>query len=447
METITTVERLIKTYSGIYHQNKGVFSDALLKERQEAISVFESKGVPGRSDERYKYLDLNPWFDHAYGYTIQPEKLNINSEHVFQCDVPRFDMHEIITINGFFHSHTKPHELPSGVWIGSLAKALQEIPDKVIPYLDVDVNLTDSLASLNKAVFRDGIFIYLPKNCKLHSSIQIINLQLAQDDMFVSPRNIIVLEENSSLNLVICDHTLSPNKFLSNQLTEVVVKDGAQLDVTNMQNIHNNAGAINHTNILQKANSRVNYTVLSLHGGMIRNNIAVKLDGEGADNSTNGLYMTDGSQTIDFNVLIEHAKPNCTSNQLIKGILDDTSVGTFNGKIMVAKDAQKTAAFQKCNNLLLKDTAKVNTRPQLEIYADDVKCSHGATVGQIDPDALFYLRARGISKGEARMLLMFAFAHEIVQNIKFENLRFRIDEIVNKRLRKELTRCHNCQAL
>jgi Fe-S cluster assembly protein SufD len=170
----------------------------------------------------------------------------------------------------------------------------------------------------------------------------------------------------------------------------------------------------------------------------------VLLDGEGAENISSGLFLTDKTQHVDNYVFINHAKPHCTSNQLYKGVLDNASSGSFNGKVLVSKDAQKTMAYQKSSNLLLTSEAKMNTRPQLEIYADDVKCSHGATVGQLDQEALYYMRTRGISKEEARLLLMFAFAHEIVDQIQVPILKERLIDLVNLRLRGELTRCHNC---
>jgi Fe-S cluster assembly protein SufD len=181
-----------------------------------------------------------------------------------------------------------------------------------------------------------------------------------------------------------------------------------------------------------------------LHGGLVRNNIEIILDGEGAENKTSGLFLTDKTQHVDNYVFVNHNKPGCTSNQLFKGVLDDASTGAFSGRILVSRDAQRTMAYQKNNNLLLTSDAKMNTRPQLEIYADDVKCSHGATIGQLDQEAMFYMRSRGIGKDEARLLLMFAFAHEIIDQIQVQPLKERIDELVNKRLRGELTRCHNC---
>jgi Fe-S cluster assembly protein SufD len=260
----------------------------------------------------------------------------------------------------------------------------------------------------------------------------------------VQYRNLIVVDEGAQANVLVCDHTLSPKRFLSNVVTEIFVGSNAQLEFVKMQNEHNDSAQLTHTYAHQQADSRLVTNVLSLHGGFIRNNLAVTLAGEGADAQLYGLYLTDRTQHTDNYTFIDHAVPNCTSNELYKGILDDQATGAFNGKIMVRRDAQKTQAYQSNNNLLLTADARMNTKPQLEIYADDVKCSHGATVGQLDNEALFYMRARGIGEREAKLLLMFGFAHDVVKRISIDTLRERIDDMVNKRLRGELSRCHNC---
>jgi Fe-S cluster assembly protein SufD len=252
------------------------------------------------------------------------------------------------------------------------------------------------------------------------------------------------MEPGSDVKIVICDHTLSPQKFLTNAVTEIEVGENASFDYYKVQNEHNDSVQVSHTYIHQEANSNVQSTVITLHGGLVRNNLNIKLDGEGSDCKAYGLYFTDKTQHVDNFVFIDHAKPNCTSNQLYKGILDDQSMGAFTGRILVARDSQKTLAYQKNSNLLLTSDARMNTKPQLEIYADDVKCSHGATVGQIDEDALFYMRSRGISEKEARLLLQYAFAHEVLNEIKIEPLQIRMNELIEKRLRGELSKCNNC---
>jgi Fe-S cluster assembly protein SufD len=267
---------------------------------------------------------------------------------------------------------------------------------------------------------------------------------MSDENQMVQYRNLIIAEENAQANIAICDHTLSPSEFLSNVVTEVFTNRGANIDIVCMQNQHNLSTQFTHIFGKQERDSVLSTNTVSLHGGVIRNNIHVLLNDEGCENHTHGLALVDRNQHIDMHSFIDHAMPNCTSNELYKAILDDQATGAFNGRILVRKDAQKTQAFQSNNNLLLTADARMYTKPQLEIYADDVKCSHGATVGQLDMNAKFYMQSRGISEREAKLLLMFGFAHDVIGHIKIEPLRERIDELVNKRLRGELSRCHNC---
>jgi len=262
--------------------------------------------------------------------------------------------------------------------------------------------------------------------------------------MFNQHRNLIIVEDNADITLIICDHTQSPQKFLTNAVTEVYVGENAHFDIIRVQNEHNNACKITNTFIHQERNSTASSNNITLHGGLIRNSTYHFLNGEGAQSNSYGLFLADKFQHIDNFINVEHIAPNCHSNQLFKGVLDDMATGAFNGRIYVAKDAQGTMAYQKNNNILLTDDAKMDSKPQLEIYANDVKCSHGATVGQLDENSLFYLQSRGIEKREAKLMLMFGFAHEVIQNIRIEPLRERMDNLVMQRLRGELSRCASC---
>ncbi|MCX7987744.1 MAG: Fe-S cluster assembly protein SufD [Bacteroidales bacterium] len=443
-------ENLIKTYSGVFLNNQLLFTgdmpQMLEPIRLKALEDFNSLGIPSTKLERYRYTDLLPAFNKKYDFYLKPDQLNFRIEEVFQCDVPQLDMKEVVTVNGFYYQNNSLKGWqPNGTYIGSLRKAMIEVPEVVSQYLNQTYASTDGLLSLNSLLFLDGLFIYVPKNKSLEFPLQLINLLIANNDLFSTQRNLIVLEENASANLVVCDHTLSSVDFLTNHSTEIFAGRNANLSVTMLQNVNNQATHITTTNIHQAHDSRVHTVVLTLHGGTVRNNFNVKLLGEGADNQTHGLYLPDGVQKIDNSVFIEHQAPHCTSNQLFKGILDDKSHAAFTGRIYVSRDAQKTSAYQKCSSLLLTQEAKVNARPQLEIYADDVKCTHGATAGHVNDEAMFYLRSRGISAKEAQFLLMFAFAYEVTQFIPLGDLRFRMEELINKRLRKELGRCHNCQ--
>jgi len=432
-----------------YQENKNIVHSAnhkFLKDfHDKGIEDFIKLGFPEKKSERYKYTFLEPFFNKEYFQLLEPDNFNFNVNEIFTCGIPDLNTDVVLLVNGFYY-HMNPinGNWNNNIWIGSLAKAVIEKPELIQKYLGKSSSHDDGLIALNSAYFIDGIFVHIPENVHLEKPLQIINVLLSEKDLLVHQRNFILLEKNSSADIVICDHTLSQKNFLTNSVTEIYVEENAQFNQTCLQNEHNDSVKVSSVFIQQGQNSQVKYNTITLHGGVVRNNLKVILDGEGAENNTSGLFITDKTQHVDNYFFINHAKPNCKSNQLIKGILDDQSTGSFNGRILVSRDAQKTSAYQKNNNLLLTSNAKMNTRPQLEIYADDVKCSHGATVGQLDQEALFYLRSRGIGKEESRLLLIFAFAHEIINSIQLQPLKDRVDDLVNKRLRGELTKCENC---
>ena len=439
-------EELINLYQNNLDLIAGGSADLLNRHRQDAIMNFNRLGIPSQKNEKYKYSKIESLFSNEYKKYFAPKRIAFNVDDIFRCDIPELDTHLALVLNGFYLSKgEKLTTLPSGVIYGSLAEAAVKLPDLVNGrYNTLAENQTDGLVALNTAFAQDGVFIYIPRNVVEIKPIQIINLLMSDTNQMVQYRNLIVVEEGGQANVLVCDHTLSPKRFLSNVVTEIFVGRNAQLEFVKMQNQHNDSAQLTHTYAHQQADSRLVTNVLSLHGGFIRNNLAVTLAGEGADAQLYGLYLTDRTQHTDNSTFIDHAVPNCTSNELYKGILDDQATGAFNGKIMVRRDAQKTQAYQSNNNLLLTADARMNTKPQLEIYADDVKCSHGATVGQLDNEALFYMRTRGIGEREAKLLLMFGFAHDVVKRISIDTLRERIDDMVNKRLRGELSRCQNC---
>lgn len=305
-------------------------------------------------------------------------------------------------------------------------------------------NEKDGLVSLNTALATDGLFIYAPGNTVNSKPIQIVNLLQSEQDFFSQDRNLLIADDGARMSLLVCDHAISPQHYLTNTVTEVFVGRNARFEIIRVQNQHNYSGKITHTFIHQERDSYATSNNITLHGGLVRNATWHKLNGENAETHSYGLFLADRQQHIANFVKVDHVAPNCNSTQLFKGILDENATGAFNGRIMVHKDAQNTNAYQSNNNIILSDTARMDTKPQLEIYADDVKCSHGATVGQLDENALFYLRSRGIDAREAKLMLMFGFAHDVVKNIPIEALRDRIDHLVVQRLRGELSYCASC---
>jgi Fe-S cluster assembly protein SufD len=441
---------ITEKYLKLYHDNiekiSANSSPYLNSFREEAFGRFSEMGIPTKKDEDYKYTNLNLFFDHDYASYFMPEAEDFKKAEEFRCDITDLDAHGIVLLNGFYPTiNEKLRQLPSGVWIGSLNEAARKFPEIIERHYGKYAHSdTDGLVHLNSAMASDGVFVYVPEGVVLSKPVQVVNLVQSEVDSFSQHRNLIIVEKRAEFSIIVCDHTLSPKKFLTNAVTEVFVGENAHFDLIRVQNEHNAACKITHTFIHQEKNSVASSNNMTLHGGLIRNSTHHYLGGEGAESHSYGLFLADKWQHIDNFVNVDHAFPHCTSNQLFKGVLDDMSTGTFNGRIYVRPDAQGTLAYQRNNNILLTDDAKMDTKPQLEIYADDVKCSHGATVGQLDGDALFYLQSRGINKREARLMLMFGFAHEVIQNIKIEPLRERMDNLVMQRLRGELSRCASC---
>jgi len=423
------------------------WSPALMNSlRDAAMENFQKTGFPGTKSEAYKYLNIEKLFESNHSQIFEPAGIRMEMDELFRCDIPELDTDVLVVLNGFYQPGKKLTRLPNGIIYGSMAAALDEEAGLCLNhYACLAPREGNALTALNTAFAMDGVFLYLPDNARLEKPIQIIHLLINDTPLLVQHRNLFILGRNSSASVIVCDHTLSSTSFLTNSVTEVFTGENASFDFTRMQNEHNQS--IQLTNLFhhQDANSRVNSTYITLHGGTVRNNLEVNLEGEGAENNSIGLFLADMKQHVDTYTLIHHRKAHCQSNQLYKGVLDDEATGAFNGKIHVWKDAQHTQAYQRNNNILLTDTAKMNTRPQLEIYADDVKCSHGATVGQLDTDALFYLRSRGIPYKESMHLLMYAFAHAVLSEIKLLPLRERVIELVDKRLRGELSHCNNCK--
>ncbi|WP_319229717.1 Fe-S cluster assembly protein SufD [Draconibacterium orientale] len=420
-------------------------SDILNAQRKKAFQNFVLQGIPTRKNENYKYTNLNLAFTPDFKFIHTREEKKADMGEVFRCDVPQLNTNLALVFNGWFYKNeTEKGDLPEGVILDSLDSISKERPELLEKYASLANVEEDPMVALNTAFAKDGFFLYVPKNVVVENPIQIINLLQDEKDTFATQRNFILVEDGAKVQVLLCDHTLNLNQYLNNSVTEIFAGNNAEVEFYTLQNQHNKATNINSVFIDQQRDSRVTTHTASLHGGLIRNNLKFALNGENAEANMFGMAFMDKNQHVDNFTQVIHAAPHCESNQLYKNVLHEKSSGAFAGRIHVVRDAQKTNAFQRNNNLLLTDEATMQTKPQLIIDADDVKCSHGATVGQIDEEALFYLRARGINEDQARLMMMNAFAHEVVKEIKLEPLRDRIDELVDKRLRGEVSRCHDC---
>ncbi len=440
------INRLSAFYNATTNRFREDSPNLFNRHREKAFSEFVKLGIPDKKNEAYKYTNLEEFLGYEYQDYYLPTPHDFKEAERFHCEVEDLDVWNLILLNGFYPGGSESlMMLPGGIWVGSMKAAVKQFPALVEKHYNKYVeNENDGLVPLNTALAADGLFIYAPRKITDTKPIQIVNLLHSDKDVFVQDRNLIVVEDGAQLSLLVCDHALSPQHFLTNTITEIYVGHNSRFDIIRVQNQHNNAGKITHTFIHQESDSYASSNNVTLHGGLVRNATWHKLAGENAETHSFGLFLADKHQHIANFVKVDHVAPNCNSTQLFKGVLDDNSTGAFNGRIMVHPDAQGTNAFQSNNNILLSEEAKMDTKPQLEIFADDVKCSHGATIGQLDENALFYLRSRGIDAREARLMLMFGFAHEVIQNINIPALRDRIDNLVLQRLRGELSRCASC---
>lgn len=430
-------------HESIKKHSTGVMNDL----RDDAFALFEKLHFPTTALENYKYSDLKAGLSIDYGVNINRIPIPVNPYEVFTCDVPGIHSYLYFVVNDAFYpvKDIRNNNLPEGVIIGSVNQVAETHPELVKQYFGkLSSKKDDGLIAFNGAFAQDGFFMYVPKNVVLDKPVQLVNIMRSDVDFMANSHNLIILEEGAKAQLLVCDHTVDDVRFLSNRVTEVFVSENATYEHYKLENMHVKTTNLATLLIDQQASSNVLANVITLHNGQTRNTVEIDLDGEHCETLLCGMVIGDKNQQVDNFTSIIHNKPNCHSRELFKYVLDDMSKGGFTGKLYVAKDAQKTAAFQTNRNILLSKTAKMRTKPQLEIYADDVKCSHGATIGQLDESAKFYMQARGISGEEARLLLMFAFTNDVIENIRIPALQDRIKLLVEKRLRGELSKCEGC---
>jgi len=442
--TISPLEETLLKYSEGHASTSSSERIPLLKKK--ALEYFKETGLPHKKMEKWRDTDLSAWYQKSFSPDTNFEEFTKQVNDIFECTVQGFDSNVVSILNGHYYSpeELKLQKFDNGVIIGSLAKAKNQYPQYFEKYFGKIADAeTNGITAINTAIAKDGVFIYIPDNVIVEKPLQLIKL-VNKRGLMLNTRNLIILGKNSKFTFLHCDDSINHDDSFINTLTEVQIGENASFDLYKLQNINDETALLNNTFFNIGRNSRLNVNVLTFNGGLIRNELHVNLNGEGAEANLNGLYLMDKKQHIDNQVYVNHNAPHCNSSELFKGILDNEARGVFNGYIYVARDAQKTNAFQRNNNILMTSTAKINTMPFLEIYADDVQCSHGATVGQIDNEALFYLMQRGIPFDDARMLLMFAFVAEITDNIKIETLKINIDDMVKKRLRGELSICDRC---
>ena len=403
--------------------------------RSKSFDYFEKNGFPTKKNEAWKYTSLEKLLKNDY--RIFPKKdISIELKDVKKYFLYDLDTYKIVFIDGIY-SPFLSDTTHDGLDVCLLSAALNKPKYKKVikKYFNKIVNKNDSLTSLNTSFTKEGAYIFIPKTVISEKPIQIIHFSTGkQGKMLLQPRNLIIVEENAQVQIIERHQSLKSFQILTNSVTEIFSNKGSSVDYYKIQNDYEDCSLIDNTYISQDSNSNVKVHTFSLGGKLIRNNLNFFQNGENIQSTMKGITIIGDRQHVDHYTLVHHSKPNCNSFQEYKGIFSDRSVGVFNGKILVDKIAQKTNAFQQNNNILIDDNATINSKPQLEIFADDVKCSHGCTIGQLDNSALFYLRSRGIPLKEAKALLTYAFANNVLESVQIPELKNRINSLIAKKI-------------
>lgn len=434
--------------SSWYHSNFKLFEKDLNGEassrlhamRREAMQLFAETGFPTTKHEEWRFTNVAPIAKTSFQPSFESGSVPLSRE-----DVDRLSFgttHRLVFVNGHFVKDLSTiGSLPEGVVLGSLASALRGNDERAHGLLGKYASIHENpFTALNTSFVQDGAFLYVPKGRVVKEAVSLLFLSSGDAPLHISPRNLIVAEDRSQVTIAESYFSLRPGTTLTNVVTEVFVGEGAVIEHDKIQNESSGAFHVASLHIHQKGKSVFTSNSIALGGSIVRNNVSSVLDGEYAECTLNGLSVTNGTQLIDNHTSIDHSKPNCPSHELYKAVLDGNSRGVFNGKIFVRKDAQKTDAKQTNMTLLLSDEATMDTKPQLEIFADDVKCTHGATVGQLDADQMFYLRSRGIDETLAADILTFAFASDVVQRVHVDGLRQQLESLVHDKLNQGRTR-------
>lgn len=410
------------------------FDSPLHDIRNNAIKIFEEKGFPTKKEEAWKYTSLNPLLKPDYSVYSNKER-NVELKNVRKYFLHEIDTYKLVFVDGVYNSflsETTHDTLDVCLMSAALNKS------KYKPVIEAYFNKaakSDSLTSLNTAFTKEGAYINIPAHKEVEKPIEIINFSTGNEAaMFLQPRNLIVVGENAHVQIIERHQSLSSNEVLTNSVTEIFAEKRAYVDYYKIQTDEATASLIDNTYISQQRDTVCRVHTFSFGGNLVRNNLNFYQKGENCDSTLKGITILEGNQHVDHNTLVHHIAPNCESHQDYKGLFAESSIGVFNGKIVVEKDAQKTDAFQQNNNILIDDKATINAKPQLEIFADDVKCSHGCTIGQFDEEALFYLRSRGIGLKEARALLMYAFANTVLESVKIPELKMRINKLIANKI-------------
>jgi Fe-S cluster assembly protein SufD len=431
-ETIAEKEVYLQNFARLERNGAAHGPPRLGRLRREALDRFNELGFPTLNDEEWRFTNVAPLTRIAFR-PAAPGRARLTPEQTRRAAFGTDGGSRLVFVNGHFaRALSSVRGLPQGVVVAGLAETLDAHPDWAEPHLARHARFEqNAFTALNTAFLRDGAFVSIPKNTGVAEPIHLVFLAgPCAEPTVAHPRNLVVAGAHSQATVLESYVGLEEGVYFTNGVTEIVLGDGAVIDHSKVQRESKAAFHVATTQFHQDKGSRFTSHAIALGGGLVRNDVNVVLDAEGCECTLNGLYLAGGRQHIDNHTRIDHAKPRCASHELYKGILDGQAHGVFNGKIYVHQDAQKTDAKQTNKTLLLSADAVINTKPQLEIYADDVKCTHGATIGQLDEEAVFYLRSRGVGREEARRLLTYAFANDIVSRIQVGSLRAGLEQVL-----------------
>ena len=413
--------------------------------RRTAREQLRDARLPRKGSEDYEATDLEAVFAHDYGVNVNRLPFEADPGETFHCDVPNLSTCLYYSSNDAFHSSATAERNIGQVVVEPFSMAAVDYPELMADHYGKIAKMSDPTVALNSLLVQDGLLIYVPDGVVAERPIQLVNIFNAALDMMVQRRLLIVVGKNAAIKLLACDHTQSPDyRYLNNQVVEIVAMQGATLDYYDMEESTPKTNRVSSIYVQQHEGSNVLIDGITLTNGFTRNNYHVEVNGEHAETHLLGMTIASGEQHVDSHTFISHNAPRCHSNEMFKYVLNDNAVGAFAGKILVQPNCPRVEAYQGNRNLCGAPTAKMYTKPQLEIYTDDVMCSHGSAVGQLDEDALFYMRTRGIGVEEARRLLMQAFVADVIDGVRLDALKDRLHYLVEKRFAGTLSNCAGC---
>ncbi|MCM1110729.1 MAG: Fe-S cluster assembly protein SufD [Clostridium sp.] len=452
--TTTPKTNSLTQYLDLYRDNRALIDSAsaplLNQMRPAAYESLAGARLPERGDESYEKTSVNDLFAPDYGVNLAGIDLPVNPADSFRCGVPNLSTRLAIVANDRFHATSGlESRLPEGVRFMSLRRAAETCPDLVSRWLGKIAPADDPCVALNTLLLQDGVFIHIPRGVRLEKPLQLVNIFDAPADLLAFRRVLVVAEENAEGRLLVCDHTASTDpdrRFLSSLVVEVAVGEGASFDYYDIEESSPATSRVARFYARQEKNSRLTADTMTLQCGQTRNDWNIDICGEHCETLLAGMAIATDRQHIDNFSAVRHLAPRCSSNQLFKYVLDDRATGAFEGGILVTPAAPFTEAYQSNRNILASPSARMHTKPQLEIYNDEVRCSHGATTGQLDREALFYMQTRGIPEKEARMMLMQAFTADVIDMVRMEGLRERLTQLVDRRFHRCEAHCADCGA-